>query len=79
MRERLRAEWADPTIASKQIGGTVGVSEALCRSEAARLGLPNRQALRTRHVRPPAGPPRAVPLRPGQRTIPLLPSEETQP
>ena len=79
-REALRTAWLDETLTEDQVAQQVGHGVAACRNEARRMGLPDRSAFRNQSTimkaRRGSSEPRAQPVRPGQRTLPLLPSEE---
>jgi len=79
MRARLRVAWFDPMLTMDDVGRVVGKSATTCRNEAQRLGLPNRTTIRPLgripQVQDEAQRPAVRPLRPGERTLPPLPSE----
>lgn len=79
-RATLRRTWLDPSLSLRAVSHAVGYSHGACTKEAARLGLPVRATIRATDAyrfRPieREQPTPARPLRPGERTIPLLPSE----
>lgn len=79
-RATLRRAWLDPTLSLREVSTAVGWSEDACTNQAMRDGLPIRATIRDPDLyryRPAPVPrgPQARPLRPGERSIPLLPSE----